>query len=79
MTGVIDVVPEIHRSGSRTVVGFTTSSGGQNPLVVEFEMEGLPEPSELAATEAMTIASIALAMQQQCDLRVRVISARRPP
>jgi hypothetical protein len=71
MTTVIDVVPEIRRRGPLTTVGFTTSSRDRNPFTVEFQMDGLPEPSELAATEAMMIASIALAMQQQCRLRVR--------
>jgi hypothetical protein len=70
MTALIDVVPEVSRRGSLTVVGFTTSARDRSPLTVEFEIEGLAEPSDLAATEAMMIASVALAMQQQCGLRI---------
>ena len=71
MTRVIDVVPEVRRRGSLTTIGFTTSARDRNPLTVEFQIDDLPEPTELAVTEAMMIASIALAMQQQCGLRIR--------
>jgi hypothetical protein len=70
MSAVIDVVPEVHRRGALTVVGFTASVRGRDPFTVQFEMEGLPQPSDRAVTEAMMIASVALAMQQQCTLRV---------
>ena len=73
---VIDVTPEVYRRGSTTVVGFTTSTRDRSSITVQFEMEGMPEPSELAATEAMTIAAIALAMQQRCALRVHGRVAR---
>lgn len=71
MTAVIEVVPDVRWRGPHPVVGFTTSTRDRNSLTVEFEIEGSSEPSELAVTEATMIASIALAMQQKCPLRVR--------
>ncbi len=69
-TAVIEIAPDVRRHGPTTIVGFTTSTPERGPLSVQFELEGQAELSERAVTEAMMIASIALAMQQRCVLRV---------
>jgi hypothetical protein len=71
MSAVIDVVPEVCHRGFLTTVGFTARIRDRDPVAVQFEMEDCPEPGELAVTEAMMIAAIALAMQQRCVLRVQ--------
>jgi hypothetical protein len=76
MSAVINVVPEIYQRKSITTVGFTALARDRGQLRVEFRMEGLPQPSDRAATEATMIASIALAMQQRSVLRVHGNVAR---
>lgn len=67
----IDVAPEVRQCGSLTTVGFSTRVRDRDAFTVRFEMEDSPAPSDLAAAEAMMLASIALAMKQHCGLRVR--------
>lgn len=71
MSGLIEVVPQVYLEGATTVVGFTASAPNRLKYDVRFELEGLPAPSECAVTEASMIASVALAMQRRCVLRVR--------
>ena len=70
-TPVLEVAPEIWRSERGVAVGFKVSTRDHGQLCVHFEMEDLPWPTDRAATEAMLIASIALAMQQGSVLRVK--------
>jgi hypothetical protein len=70
VVGTIEIRPEIVRDGAATIVGYVALTPDGERLGVRFTMEGLPEPSALAATEAMLIAAIALGMQRGCALRM---------
>ena len=70
MGGTIQITPEVTRRGTATLVGFTTAPPEGDPIQVQFAIEDSFEPSELAVTEAMLVAAIALAMQRKCTLHV---------
>jgi hypothetical protein len=66
----IEIEPKLVRNGNSISVGFTTSVDDQT-IQVDFTVEKAVEPTETAATEAMLLAAIALAMQRKAALRVR--------
>lgn len=67
---MIEVWLEVERAGAGTVVGFRALAGELNPVRARFVIEAPVEPSELAMTEAVLLATLALAMQRGEPLRV---------
>ena len=67
----IDINPEIVHNKTATLVGFTASTADGESIEVSFTVEAPVEPTELAVTEAMLLAALALAMQRNSVLRIR--------
>ena len=70
MDRLIEIKPEVDQTGSATIIQFTTSTGDGESFKLEFAVEELYQPSPLAVSEAMLLATIALAMQRKRALRV---------
>ena len=70
MAASIDVTTEVIRDRSATIVGLNAAAASES-IRVAFKIEAPFEPNELAVTEAALLASVALAMQRRCALRLR--------
>lgn len=71
MGPTIDINPEVSHNNSSTLVGFTASTADGKSIQVSFAVEAPFQPTELAVTEAMLLAALALAMQRNSVLRIR--------
>jgi hypothetical protein len=67
---MIEVWLEAERAGAGTSVGFRAETGEADPIRAQFLIEAPFEPTELAMTEAMLLATLALAMQRRQVLRI---------
>lgn len=67
---MIEVWLEVERADAGTAVGFRALAGDLNPVRAGFFIETPVEPSELAMTEAVLLATLALAMQRGEPLKI---------
>jgi hypothetical protein len=67
---MIEVWLEAERASAGTRVGFRAETGERDPIRAQFSIEPPFEPSELAMSEAMLLATLALAMQRRRPLRL---------
>src|SRR5262245_21449259 len=70
MAASIDLVTDVTRYGSSSFVRLIAAMPAGEPIRTSITIEAPFEPSDLAVTEAALLATVALAMQRNCPLRV---------